>query len=91
MNKSISNLSDTQVETADVTQPRHSSGLHSVPQDFTQNEEFNVAVGLFFCPRCNNEKLHQIITKTSRYRQCENCGGIWFNINELEKAVGEKI
>lgn len=43
------------------------------------------------CPRCHDQKLHKTISGACDYFQCHNCGGIWFNINELEKAITNKI
>ena len=53
--------------------------------------EMDLAVNYFNCPHCQDQKLYETVAKNTRYRQCEKCGGIWFNINEMEKAVGDKI
>ncbi len=53
--------------------------------------EMDLAVTYFNCPHCQDQKLYETVAKNTRYRQCEKCGGIWFNINEMEKAVGDKI
>jgi Zn-finger nucleic acid-binding protein len=60
-------------------------------EELTDNNTIDLAVTYFNCPHCQDQKLYETVTKNARYRQCEKCGGIWFNINELEKAVGDKI
>jgi uncharacterized protein len=57
----------------------------------TIGEEMDLNVAYCACPHCQDQKLYETVAKNTRYRQCEKCGGIWFNINELEKAVGDKI
>lgn len=43
------------------------------------------------CPRCLDQKLEEMVTKESRFLQCAHCGGIWFGLNELEKALGKNV
>ena len=43
------------------------------------------------CPRCQSSRLENIISKETKYRQCADCGGIWFELNELERALGKRI
>lgn len=53
------------------------------------------------CPRCQSSKMEKVIvrhggsaegmTQESKYKQCTECGGIWFELNELERALGKKI
>ncbi|MBI5779572.1 MAG: ATP-dependent sacrificial sulfur transferase LarE [Planctomycetes bacterium] len=75
MNKNISTLSTEE----------------AVQEAQTPGAEMDLAVAYFTCPHCQDQKLYETVTKNTRYRQCEKCGGIWFNINEMEKAVGDKI
>lgn len=42
------------------------------------------------CPRCN-EQLTEVVSSDSRGKQCPHCGGIWFHLNELEKALGNDV
>lgn len=44
-----------------------------------------------FCPRCMTHQLAEATAKEIYYKQCPHCGGMWFNINELEKALGNKV
>jgi Zn-finger nucleic acid-binding protein len=41
------------------------------------------------CPRCLEEQLKEMVTPEVHYFQCSHCGGIWFGLNELEKALGK--
>jgi len=75
MNKNISTLSTEE----------------ALQGELTAYNEIDLAVSYFNCPHCQDQKLYETVTKNTRYRQCEKCGGIWFNINEMEKAVGDKI
>ena len=75
MNKNISTLSTEE----------------AIQNEVTNDNEIDLAVSYFNCPHCQDQKLYETVTKNTRYRQCEKCGGIWFNINEMEKAVGDKI
>ncbi|MEK7450046.1 MAG: zf-TFIIB domain-containing protein [Planctomycetota bacterium] len=43
------------------------------------------------CPRCEGHKLEEETAGESRFKQCPHCGGAWFNINELERALGRGI
>ncbi|MFA5794393.1 MAG: ATP-dependent sacrificial sulfur transferase LarE [Candidatus Brocadiia bacterium] len=43
------------------------------------------------CPACSEQHLDRKSDKGVRYEQCSNCGGVWFGINELSKALGSKI
>jgi uncharacterized protein len=52
-----------------------------------ENEETNH----MSCPRCKDKKLEKVVAKDARFKQCHHCGGSWFNLNELEKAIGKKI
>ncbi|MFH0888208.1 MAG: ATP-dependent sacrificial sulfur transferase LarE [Planctomycetota bacterium] len=45
----------------------------------------------YSCPHCHNQKLNKTDIKENEYHQCSQCGGVWFEINELEKAVENKI
>lgn len=55
------------------------------------HEELDLNIAYCACPHCQDQKLYETVAKNARYRQCGKCGGIWFNINEMEKAVGDKI
>lgn len=43
------------------------------------------------CPLCYEQHLDKKASKETRYEQCAQCGGIWFGINELEKALDSKV
>ena len=43
------------------------------------------------CPRCQNKRLQEIITPGARLKQCPHCQGAWFNLNELEHALGQRL
>ena len=43
------------------------------------------------CPRCQNKRLQEVITSGSRLKECPHCRGMWFNLNELEKALGHGL
>jgi uncharacterized protein len=80
MNKNITTLS-----TEEAVQEE------AIQEELLAHNAIDLAVTYFNCPHCQDQKLYETVTKNTRYRQCEKCGGIWFNINELEKAVGDKI
>lgn len=43
------------------------------------------------CPRCYTQKLQEVVTEDGAFfRQCLTCGGIWFGLNELEKALNNQ-
>ena len=60
-----------------------------------ENEEYISFEGTppyhYRCPRCHDQKLHKTISGANEHFQCHNCGGTWFGINELEKAIADKI
>lgn len=43
------------------------------------------------CPRCMDHQLEEVSNKEAFYKQCSFCKGIWFNINELTKALGNNV
>ncbi|MCK4908351.1 MAG: ATP-dependent sacrificial sulfur transferase LarE [Planctomycetes bacterium] len=43
------------------------------------------------CPTCRDHKLEEMNVAESKYKQCPHCGGAWFSINELEKAIGRGV
>ena len=45
----------------------------------------------YTCPRCQDQKLNLTAGKNSKYFQCEQCGGVWFEINELEKTIDANV
>ncbi|MFC1524986.1 zf-TFIIB domain-containing protein [Planctomycetota bacterium] len=43
------------------------------------------------CPCCQNKRLQDVVTAGSRLKQCPHCQGIWFNLNELERVLGDGL
>jgi len=43
------------------------------------------------CPRCDSRKLENRVIRDTKFKQCPDCGGIWFELNELERAFGDNI
>jgi Zn-finger nucleic acid-binding protein len=43
------------------------------------------------CPRCQNKRLQDVVTSKTKLKQCPHCQGMWFNLNELEHALGRKV
>lgn len=54
-------------------------------------QEVKVIDSYLACPDCRDNELDEIITRPGHYKQCGHCGGVWFNVNELEKALGQRV
>jgi pyridinium-3,5-biscarboxylic acid mononucleotide sulfurtransferase len=86
MNKNIMTLSDDKL-TATLPQKEN---INTNTNNISSTDD-NSDTKNYYCPHCQNKKLTEIDNKKNKYYQCTQCGGVWFEINGLEKAIENKI
>ncbi|MFH1231862.1 MAG: ATP-dependent sacrificial sulfur transferase LarE [Planctomycetota bacterium] len=87
MNKNITTLSRNN-KLSHPTSRKKDINTNTGDINFPDN---NLDTKYYLCPHCQNQKLKETVTEKNKYHQCNQCGGVWFEINELEKAVENKI